>query len=58
MSDLHLIAQEIVEDLNKHPDLNMAGIINYHTQSCTEAEKSLIIDAVSELLKEQLLGEF
>lgn len=57
MSDLHITAQEIIEDINNHSDLSMAGIINYHTQDCNEAEKSLVIDAVGEMLKEQLLGE-
>lgn len=56
MSDLHIVAQEIMEDLNDNCTKSIAGIINYHTQNNSEAEKVLIIEALSEMLKEQLMG--
>lgn len=56
MSDLHTLAQEILEDCEANINRPLAGIINYHTQNCTEAEKELVIEAFGELLREKLLG--
>ena len=56
MSELHVIAQDIVEECKEKMTTPLGEIFKKHTKGLNDAEVKLVHDAFQELIRKEILG--